>query len=409
MKRKDESAAPRAPRAKAAQGSPEGVADITKDVVFRIFRDNPDKVFAYRQISRRLGVTTKDQREDIFAHLKALKNSGLLTLLQNDEYRLTDPSAAYAATEPASSRKTRKSDNTPVPARRGGRPIETEFGQDPVVHRRRGAGFDFPDADEPDNRRRPGLGSPADTIIGTVALATDKYAFVISEGNENDVRVFTDRLKFAMHGDTVRLRLRGSRDGRPVGDVVEVLKRNRTEVVGRLQVQGGIGFVKPDNRKLYFDVFVPFENLNGANHDEKVLVRITEFPENDAGRSPVGEVVRSFGQAGGNEAEINAIMAEFGLPFEFPAEVEEESESISDVIPQAEIERRRDFRPITTFTIDPADAKDFDDALSIQKLENGHWEIGVHIADVTHYVRPGTQLEREAKHRATSVYLTRIS
>jgi ribonuclease R len=402
MKRKDESAAP---RAKAAQGSPEGVADITKDVVFRLFRDNPTKVFAYRQISRRLGVTTKEQREDVFAHLKALKKAGLLTLLQNDEYRLTNPSAAHAATEPASGRKTRKADNIPVPTRRSGRPIETEFGQDPVVHRRRGAGFDFPDADEPDNRRRPGLGSPADTIIGTVALATDKYAFVISEGNETDVRVFTDRLKFAMHGDTVRLRLRGSRDGRPVGDVVEVLKRNRAEVVGRLQLQGGIGFVKPDNRKLYFDVFVPFENLNGANHGEKVLVRITEFPENDAGRSPVGEVVRSFGPAGQNEAEINAIMAEFGLPFEFPAEVEEESESISDVIPPAEIERRRDFRSIPTFTIDPADAKDFDDALSIRKLENGHWEIGVHIADVTHYVRPGTQLEREAKHRATSVYL----
>ncbi|SHK16345.1 ribonuclease R [Hymenobacter psychrotolerans] len=404
MKRKDDSAAPRADRAKAATGSHEA-APITKDIVFRIFRDNPGKVFAYRQISRRLGVTTKEQREDIFAHLKALKNAGTLTLLQNDEYRLTDAGAAHAATEPASSRRPRNAGNIPVPARRSGRPVETEFGQDPVVHRRREAGFDFPDADGADTRRRHGHDSHAETLIGTVALATDKYAFVISEDSENDVRVFTDRLKFAMHGDTVRLRLRGSRDGRPVGDVVEVLKRNRVEVVGRLQLQGGIGFVKPDNRKLYFDVFVPFENLHGANHGEKVLVRITEFPEDDAGRSPVGEVVRSFGQAGENEAEINAIMAEFGLPFEFPAEVEEESESISDVIPQAEIERRRDFRPITTFTIDPADAKDFDDALSIQKLENGHWEIGVHIADVTHYVRPGTALEQEAKHRATSVYL----
>lgn len=400
MKRKDDSAAPRADRAKAAPGSPDA-ALISQDLVFRIFRDNPEKVLAYRQISRRLGVTTREQRDEVFGHLKALKKSGLLTLVQNDEYRLTDPSAAPAAADATSGRNSRK--NEAAPARRSARSPEAEFGQDPVVHRRREAGFDFPDADNTtDSRRRHD--SHADTIVGTVALATDKFAFVISEESESDVRVFTDRLKFAMHGDTVRLRLRGSRDGRPVGDVVEVIKRVRPEVVGRLQVRGGIGFVKPDNRKMYFDVFVPFESLHGAADGEKVLVRVTEFPE-DASRSPMGEVVRSFGQAGGNEAEINAIMAEFGLPFEFPAEVEEESESISEVIPAAEIERRRDFRHITTFTIDPADAKDFDDALSIQKLENGHWEIGVHIADVTHYVRPGTALEEEAKHRATSVYL----
>ncbi|SNC76983.1 RNAse R [Hymenobacter gelipurpurascens] len=405
MKREDEDAAPRAPRAKAARGEEAtAAASVSKDLVFRIFRDNPTKVLAYRQLSRRLGVTTKGQREEIFDHLKALKKAGLITLLQNDEYRLTDAGAAQAATAPASSRRARNPENMPVPARRSGRPIETEFGQDPVVHRRREAGFDFPDADEPDTRRRPGR-EGEQTIIGTVSLATDKFAFVISEESGTDVRVFTDRLKFAMHGDLVRLRLRGSRDGRPVGDVVEVLKRVRPEVVGRLYVKGGVGFVKPDSRKLYFDVFVPFEKLHDANDGEKVLVRITEFPEDSAGRSPVGEVVRSFGQAGENEAEINAIMAEFGLPFEFPSEVEAESESISEVIAHAEIERRRDFRDITTFTIDPADAKDFDDALSIRKLENDHWEIGVHIADVTHYVQPGTELEREAKHRATSVYL----
>jgi ribonuclease R len=403
MKRKEDSAAPRAPRAKAASGDQAAPATITKEQVLRIFTDKPTDVIAYRQLSRRLGVTTKEQREEVFEHLRSFKKSGVLTLVTNDEYRLTDPTAMLAATAPASSKKRRHDDNTPVPAKPG-RSVQAEFGNDPVVHRRRGAGFDFPsDELRPETRRRQDSGG--ETITGTVALATDKFAFVISEESESDVRVFTDRLKFAMHGDTVRLRLRGLRDGRPVGDVVEVLNRVRPEVVGRLQVQGGIGFVKPDNRKMYFDVFVPFENLHGANHGEKVLVRITEFPENDAGRSPVGEVVRSFGPAGGNEAEINAIMAEFGLPFEFPHEVEVESEAISDRISEDEISRRRDFRNITTFTIDPADAKDFDDALSIQKLENGNWEIGVHIADVTHYVKPGTELEREAKHRATSVYL----
>ncbi|RSK47995.1 ribonuclease R [Hymenobacter rigui] len=408
MKEKDEPAAPRASRAKAARRSEAVAPSISQDLVFRIFRDNPGKILSYRQLSRRLGVTTKEQRDDIFAHLKSLKQKGLLTLLQNDEYRLSDANAAHAATEPASGRKTRRNEREPFAAtnRRAGRPMETEFGQDPVVHRRREAGFDFANADDPTNsfrRHRPDGGG--DIITGTVALATSSYAFVISEESEQDVRVFTDRLKFAMHGDTVRLRLRGSRDGKPVGDVLEVTNRVRPELVGRLYMQGPVGFVKPDNRKVYFEVMVPEEQLHGAQHGDKVLVHITEFPDGDTGNLPVGEVKRSFGKAGQNEAEINAIMAEFGLPFEFPAEVEEESESIPLEIPQSEIERRRDFRHITTFTIDPADAKDFDDALSIQRLENGHWEIGVHIADVTHYVRSGMALEKEARYRATSVYL----
>ncbi|UYZ62233.1 ribonuclease R [Hymenobacter weizhouensis] len=391
MKEQDDSAAPRAPRAKAARGAKAAPASIGKDQVLRIFTDRPGVVIPYRQLSRRLGVTTKEQRDEIFAHLKALKKTGVLTLVQNDEYRLTDPAAAAAATVPPSSR------------RRGARPVEAEFGQDPVVHRRREAGFDFPGDARPASRRRAEF-EGGDTVEGIVDLATQKFAFVVSEDSEDDIRVYTDRLQFALDGDKVRVRLRGARDGKPVGDVVEVLERRRAEVVGRLHVQGGIGFVKPDNRKMYFEVLVPFEQQHGARHGEKVLVRINEFPQ-DSGMLPVGEVVRNFGPAGQNEAEINAIMAEFGLPFEFPAEVEEESEAIPAEIPQAEIERRRDFRSITTFTIDPVDAKDFDDALSIQQLENGHWEIGVHIADVTHYVQPGMALEKEARYRATSVYL----
>ncbi len=385
---------PRPARAKRDQPEP---APITQELVLRAFTDNPDKVLAYRQLSRRLGVTTKQQREEIFGHLKQLRQQGAIALLQNDEYRLADASAAAAADKPAKGKKTAKAPAARPPA---ARPVETEFGQDPIVHRRREAGFDYVGDDTRPSR-------DANTVIGTVDLATPNFAFVVPEGvgkGSDDIRVFTDQLKFALQGDVVRVRLRGSRDGRPVGDVVEVLKRQRPEVVGRLQVQGTLGFVKPDNRKVYFDVFVPPHALGEARNGDKVLVRITEFPE-DSHRQPVGEVMRNFGQAGGNEAEINAIMAEFGLPFEFPQEVEVESEAIADTIPEEEIAHRRDFRGVTTFTIDPADAKDFDDALSIEKLENGNWEIGVHIADVTHYVRPGTELEREGKHRATSVYL----
>lgn len=386
---------PRTARAKRDQPEP---APITQELVLRAFIDNPDKVLAYRQLSRRLGVTTKQQREEIFGHLKQLRQQGAIALLQNDEYRLADASAVAAVEKPARGKKTAKAPAAAWPAT--ARPVETEFGQDPIVHRRREAGFDYVGDDTRPSR-------DANTVIGTVDLATPNFAFVVPEGvgkGRDDIRVFTDQLKFALQGDVVRVRLRGSRDGRPVGDVVEVLKRQRPEVVGRLQVQGTLGFVKPDNRKVYFDVFVPPHGLNEARNGDKVLVRITEFPT-DSGRQPVGEVMRNFGQAGGNEAEINAIMAEFGLPFEFPQEVEVESEAIADTIPEEEIAHRRDFRGVTTFTIDPADAKDFDDALSIEKLENGNWEIGVHIADVTHYVRPGTELEREGKHRATSVYL----
>ena len=406
MKEQDETTAPRASRAKADRSEPAAAAPISQDQILRIFHDNPGKVLTYRQLSRRLGVTNKEQREVVFAHLRDLRKSGELELIQNDEYRLTEAAASAAPAPAKGRRKSAPKEEKPADkvTSGGGRPVETEFGDTPVVHRRREAGFDFPNAGEPQaprNRRESG----GDTIVGTVALATDKYAFVISEETEKDVRVFTDRLQFAMHGDTVRLRLRSSRDGRPVGDVVEVLERKRPEVVGRLQIRDNVAFVKPDNRKMYFDVYVSQDDLHGAQHGEKVLVRVTEFPEDGSDRSPAGVIERSFGQAGGNEAEINAIMAEFGLPFEFPAEVEAESEGIPVEIPAAEIERRRDFRGITTFTIDPADAKDFDDALSIQQLENGRWEIGVHIADVTHYVRPDMALETEARHRATSVYL----
>ncbi|MGI4873717.1 MAG: ribonuclease R [Janthinobacterium lividum] len=394
MKNPQDPTAPRAARAKAAPATP--TDSLSQELVYRQFADNPGKVLAYRQLSRRLGITTKAQREELFAHLKELKQTGRLELLQNDEYRLADPTDLQVAASTAKGRKMAKKAPTPAPM------PEEEFGQDPIIHRRRSAGFDHP-GDGPDRRssRDP------NTVIGTVALATPRFAFVVREdGQGDDIRVFTDQLRYALDGDLVRVRLRGIRDGRLTGDVVEVLKRERVEVVGRLQLHGSIGFVKPDNRKAYFDVMVPPDQLHDSRNGDKVLVRISEFPDHDGqGRNPVGSIVRNFGAAGQNEAEINAIMAEFGLPFEFPGAVEEEAESIPTEITREEIAKRRDFRDILTFTIDPADAKDFDDALSLRTLANGHYEVGVHIADVTHYVRLGTELEREGKSRATSVYL----
>ncbi|RYF09917.1 MAG: ribonuclease R, partial [Deltaproteobacteria bacterium] len=281
MKNPKDPAAPRAARAKAA---PEA---LSQDAVYRQFADNPGKVLGYRQLSRRLGITTKAQRDELFDHLKVLRRLNRLELLQNDEYRLANPTDLQVAATAPKGRKTPKKEV----AKDAASAIlpEEEFGQDPIIHRRRSAGFDHV-GDGPDRPRRD-----SNTVIGTVALATPRFAFVVREDGEgDDIRIFTDQLRYALDGDLVRVRLRGVRDGRLTGDVVEVLKRQRVEVVGRLQVQGSIGFVKPDNRKSYFDVMVPPQELHEARNGDKVLVRITEFPEHgDQSRNPVGTVVRN--------------------------------------------------------------------------------------------------------------------
>ncbi|MDQ3395909.1 MAG: ribonuclease R, partial [Bacteroidota bacterium] len=195
-----------------------------------------------------------------------------------------------------------------------------------------------------------------------------------------------------------------SRPGkRTEGEVVEIIKRSRSEFVGRLELSTRYAFVVPDNRKMHYDIFVKLTSLKNAKHNDKVIVKITEWPGRD--KNPSGEIINILGQAGDNEAEIHSIMAEFGLPFEFDPKVEEAAARISEEITEKEISNRRDMRDVFTITIDPEDAKDFDDAISLKHLENGNYEIGVHIADVAHYVKPDTILDEEAFNRATSVYL----
>jgi ribonuclease R len=242
-------------------------------------------------------------------------------------------------------------------------------------------------------------------ITGRVDFVNSRFAYIVSEEMDIDPIVPARKLNFALDGDIVRVALRGAhgRDRRPEGQVVEILERARTEFVGRIELSGKFAFVVPDNRKMYTDIFVRHEDTLGAQPNQKVIVAITEWPGRD--KNPRGKVVRVLGDAGENDAEIHSIMAEFGLPFEFPKGVEAQAKRIKEGITEEEIARRRDMRHITTFTIDPADAKDFDDALSLQLLENGNYEVGIHIADVSHYVKPGTVLDKEALDRATSVYL----
>lgn len=245
--------------------------------------------------------------------------------------------------------------------------------------------------------------------LGTVASGTferrsnGKNSFIPDDGGPA-IFVAERNSKHAMDGDRVQVQVLARRKGRePEAEVVEILEHRESTFVGTLQVTRGFAFLVTENKKLANDIFIPRDKLKGGKNGQKAIVRITEWPEN--AKNPLGEVLDVLGEAGSNTTEMHAILAEFGLPYKYPEAVEKAAEKIPDTIAPEEIAVREDFRNVLTFTIDPKDAKDFDDALSARPLDNGNWEIGVHIADVTHYVKPGGIIDREAESRATSVYL----
>lgn len=242
-------------------------------------------------------------------------------------------------------------------------------------------------------------------IIGTVDHVNPRFAYVTTgEEGVKDIYVKTRDLNAALHGDTVAVSLLGRSSGQnPEGKVTEIIKRARNRFVGRVEVSKSYAFVVPDFKKIYQDFFIYTENINGAKTNDKVVFEVTRWGDGD--KSPEAKVVEILGKTGENEAEIHSIMAEFDLPFRFPEHVLHESAKIEEGITSDEVKKRRDFRGTLTFTIDPEDAKDFDDAISFRTLDNGRFEIGVHIADVSHYVQPGTALDADAYDRATSVYL----
>ena len=230
-----------------------------------------------------------------------------------------------------------------------------------------------------------------------------KNTFVPDEGGE-PIFIAERRSAHAMHGDKVRVSLTAKRKGRKVeGEVIEIIQRAKETFVGTLRVEKNYAFLLTEDRTLANDIFVPRDMLKGGKDGDKAVVKVTKWPE-DA-KNPIGKVVDILGQAGDNTTEMHAILAEFGLPYVYPKNVEAAADQISDVITPEDYAEREDFRDITTFTIDPKDAKDFDDALSIRPIKPGLWEVGVHIADVTHYVKEGSCIDKEAEQRATSVYL----
>ncbi|HEX5001160.1 MAG TPA: ribonuclease R [Bacteroidia bacterium] len=241
-------------------------------------------------------------------------------------------------------------------------------------------------------------------VEGVIEITTKGTAFVMNENFDEDIFIAPRNTLNALNGDTVKIQLFAVREGkRKEGEVVEVLQRSKSEFAGTLQVLPKYAFLVPDSNRMPADIFIPGSKLNGAAHGQKVVVKITDWPV-DA-KNPQGEVVEILGDPGDNNTEMNAILVEYGFPIRFPDDVEADAEKIGLSIPAAEIKRRRDFRKTTTFTIDPVDAKDFDDALSVKNNDDGTWEIGVHIADVSYYLKQGSIMDEEAYDRATSVYL----
>ena len=247
-------------------------------------------------------------------------------------------------------------------------------------------------------------GEKKEYVTGRVDMKSTGKAYVIPDKGGEDVFIAANNTGQALHEDTVKVYLFPKRKNHKTeGQIVEIIERKKTDYVGVISISKQFGFLVPDSGNMPVDIFVPKESLNKAKNGEKVIVRITEWPEES--KNPFGEVIKVLGMPGDNNVEMQSILAEYNFPLEFPKEVEKEVEKMGHGITEAEIARRRDFREELTITVDPGDAKDFDDALSLRKLDNGNWEVGVHIADVAHYVREGSHTDLEAQNRGTSIYL----
>lgn len=243
-----------------------------------------------------------------------------------------------------------------------------------------------------------------DYYEGTIDMTSRRTAYFICDEFEDDVFIPTNNLNHALDKDKVKVYVYNRRKGKkPEGEVIEVLERSKTEFVGVIDIQKNFAFVTTANAKMYTDIFIPKDKYNGAEQGDVVVVRIEDWPKK--ADSPFGSVINVLGKPGEHDTEIHAILAEYSLPYDFPVEVEVFAQKLDTAIHPEEIAKRRDMRDTLTYTIDPKDAKDFDDALSFKKLENGNFEIGIHIADVSHYLQEGTILDEEAYNRGTSVYL----
>lgn len=247
-------------------------------------------------------------------------------------------------------------------------------------------------------------GANSQSIIeGTIELTARGGGFVITDDDENDIYIAPDNIKQALNGDRVKVSIIKRGKTRLEGVVTSVIQRDKTQFVGTIEEHTKFAFLIPDNLKSGTDIYIQKEHLNGAKNGDKALVKITVWPKSS--KNPYGEVIQVLGKPGSNDVEMISILCNHGIDYTFPQEVLEEAERVGLDLDESEFKNRKDFRSVTTFTIDPKDAKDFDDALSFRFLENGNFEIGIHIADVSHYVQKDSAMDKEALKRSNSVYL----
>ena len=306
-----------------------------KAQISKIFKDNPQKGYNYKQISKILDIDSPSRKRAVSKFLQTLAKEGKITEIKKGRYQL---------------KAVKK------------------------------------------------------TIIGILDTSQRRNAVVFSEEFGENIFIPVPNLNHALHGDQVEISVYAkSKKNQLQGEVTKIIKRNDRQFVGTVMKSENFAFINVNNKMMPFDIFIPIKQLKGAKHGDKVIAKIKDWPE--YAKNPVGEIIEVLGKSGDHNVEMHAILAEFGLPYKFPEHVEEEAEKIPTKITQEEIKKRKDFRDTFTITIDPVDAKDFDDAISFKKLPGNKYEIGVHIADVTHYVRPGSIIDKEAESRATSVYL----
>lgn len=319
------------------------IQNLIKKELTQFFIDNPRNKYNYKQIAKQLGVNEKNERKELLFQLENLVKEKFINEADRGKYGL-NPAKAF------------------------------------IPHLKQAY------------------------VTGIVDMKQTGKAYVSCEGLEEDVFIGPNNTQKALHGDTVKVFLFPKRkDRRLEGQIIEVINRAQSLFVGTVQVSKHYAFLIPDKLSMPVDIFIPLDQLGGATNGIKAVAEIVEWHER--AKNPTGKIIKILGNAGSNEVEIQSIMVDFGLPLMFSEAVEKSAAAIPDKIPQSEIQKRRDFRSVFTITIDPADAKDFDDAISLRKLKNGNWEIGVHIADVSHYVTSGSPLDQEAYKRGTSVYL----
>ncbi len=311
--------------------------------VLEVYQTNPHSSFNYKQVAARLGIQDRASKDLISLIIGQLYKTGELAVTKRGKYAINKEHPGYA------------------------REVKT-------------------------------------TVTGTVDMKQTGKAYVIPEDRSEDIFIAATNTHHALHGDRVKVFLFPRRKGHKLeGEIAEILHRNKKQFVGIIETSKNFAFLRPDSPTMPVDVFIPQTKLNGAKNGQKVVVALTEWPEQSA--NPFGEVTEVLGKPGEDRVEMQSILAEIEFPLAFSAAAEKEAHAFPAEIPASELSRRRDFRDIFTITIDPEDAKDFDDALSLRDLGNGRLEIGVHIADVSHFVKPGSAIDHEATDRGTSVYM----